>query len=284
MDRGIIGSALIVAEGGGIIADHTLLRQSVRYYSLYWDRVVIPTLSFFRMVIPEEDILIESGVIERPIVQFNGSFNDDNAAEVETLIQSIAARELINTDPTTDWVFHQHGDRLLIPPEFAELKRALRFNLINALPVPDNTTPIVDILEFKLRRADELNALHAAINEVYIQVLKSPDIALSNHEALRELDDTINNINTVSNEKWDIKTKFDVTASFNIDGTSIGLGSAGGAVVDKLSGGLTFPIGTIAGGLASMLKLKVSYGLSFKPAENCSKFTYISKAHKAKII
>jgi len=44
------------------------------------------------------------------------------------------------------------------------------------------------------------------------------------------------------------------------------------------------PVGSIVGGMASILRLKASYGSSFKPAANNSILAFLSHAHKERII
>jgi hypothetical protein len=285
MSRGVIAaSAIINIHGEGFTMERGLSPQEIRYYALYWDKVVIPGSNLIYISLPEEDVLIESGVVERPKVGFQGSFGGADLGNSFAVAQAVVAKKLMEEDAATDWVLHQIGNKLNIPKEFVEAKNSLRFDLINLLPVPDGVTPIADILEFKQRRSVELNALHNAIDTVYIEALKCPDQNLGSSIAIQELKNSIENLDAVSNEKWGRTTKFDFTTEFNLDGGKIIQGIASGAAFDFFTNAFTLPVGSIVGGIVSMFNFKASYNSSFKPAANNSKLAFLSHAHKEWII
>lgn len=286
MTRGVVANPAIININGnsnGFTMERSLSPQEIRYYALYWDKVVIPDSNLISVGIPEEDLLIESGVIERPRVGFQGSYGGADLGHSFAVAQSLVAKKLIEEDHETDWVLHQIGNQLLIPKEYTDSKNSLRFELINLLPVPDGNTPIADILEFKERRKTEFNALHQTIEQAYIEALKCPDPDLGSSIAIRELKTCIHNLEVVSNEKWEKTSKFDFATEFNLDGGKIVNGIASGAAFDFFTNAFTLPVGAIAGGLASILKLKASYSSSFKPAGNQSKLAFLSHANNENI-
>nr|WP_289710448.1 DUF6236 family protein [Aeromonas hydrophila] len=285
MTRGVIAApAIINVHGDGFTMERGLTPEEIRYYALYWDKVVIPGSNLVYVGIPEEDILIQSGVIERPSVGFQGSFNGSAIANSFAIAQSVVAQKLMEEDKATDWVLHQIGNKLSLPSQYVNSKNSLRFELINLLPVPNGVTPIADILEFKERRKTELNALHDCIELAYIEALKCPDPTFGTSKAIRELRDSISNLEIVTNEKWERTSKFDFATEFNLDGGRIVKGVATGAAFDFYTNGLTIPVGSIVGGLASMFKFKATYGLSFKPASNNAKLAFLSHASHEHII
>ncbi|GAB3370025.1 DUF6236 family protein [Spongiibacter taiwanensis] len=285
MNRGVIAApAIINIQGNGFTMERGLSLEEIRYYALYWDRVVIPGNNLVYIGLPDEDILIESGVIERPRVGFQGSFGGADLGHAFAVAQSLVAKKLIEEDKSIDWALHQIGNKLNIPQEYCEEKHSLRFELINLLPVPEGEVPIPDILEFKERRGDELEALHQAIEAAYVEALKNPDPDLGSAVSIRELRASIDNLNVVADERWEKTSKFDFSASFNLDGGKFIQSVAGGAAFDFFTNGFTMPVGTIAGGLASLFKLKASYGASFKPAANSSTLAFLSHASDEGII
>jgi hypothetical protein len=285
MNRGVVANpAIININGNGFTMERSLSSQEIRYYALYWDKIIIPDSNLISVGVPEEALLIESGVIERPRVGFQGSFGGSDLGHSFAVAQSLVAKKLIEEDKRTDWVLHQIGNQLSIPKEYTDSKNSLRFELINLLPVPDSNTPIADLLEFKERRKTELDALHQTIEQAFIEALKCPDPELGSSIAIRELQACINNLEVVSNEKWERTSKFDFATEFNLDGGKIVTGIASGAAFDFFTNAFTLPVGTIAGGLASILKLKASYNSSFKPAGNQSKLAFLSHANNEKII
>lgn len=258
--------------------------QEIRYYALYWDKVVIPGSNLVYVGLPEEEILIQSGVIERPRVGFQGSFGGADIGNSFAVAQSAIAKKLMEEEKSTDWVLHQIGNKLSIPKEYIEQKNSLRFELVNLLPVPDGATPIADILEFKERRKTEFNALHECTELAYIEALKCPDPDLGVSRAIRELKESIENLDAVSNEKWERTSKFDFATEFNLDGGKIVNGIASGAAFDFFTNAFTLPVGSIIGGVASIFKFKAGYSSSFKPAANNSKLAFLSHANNERII
>lgn len=285
MTRGVIATpAIISMHGDGFTMERGLSPQEIRYYALYWDRVVIPGSNLIYVGLPEEEILIQSGVIERPRVGFQGSFGGADIGNSFAIAQSVVAKKLMEEEKSIDWVLHQIGNKLSIPREYMEPKNSLRFELANLLPVPSGATPIADILEFKERRRTELNALHECIELAYIEALKCPDLGLGTSKAIRELKESIANLDVVSSEKWQRTSKFDFATEFNLDGGKIVSGIASGAAFDFFTNAFTLPVGSIIGGVASVFKFKASYGSSFKPATNNSKLAFLSHANNEHII
>jgi len=198
MSRGVIAApAIINIQGDGFTMERALSPQEIRYYALYWDRVVIPGNNLVYIGLPDEELLIESGVIERPRVGFQGAFRGAEVGHAFATAQSMVAEKLIEEDKSIDWVLHQIGNRLNIPNAYIEQKHSLRFELVNLLPVPSGDIPIPDILEFKERRAAELGELHQAIELAYLEALRSPDKDLGHAVAIRELKKSIENLDDI---------------------------------------------------------------------------------------
>lgn len=285
MQRGVIASpAIISIHGDGFTVERSISAEELRYYAMYWDKVVIPGSNLVYVGIPEEDVLIETGVIERPRVGFSGNWGGADIGHSFALAQAAVAKKLIEEDKATDWVIHQIGTTLSLPSEFLEKRNTLRLDLINLLPVPSGDVPIVDVLEFKQRRADELNSLHLKLEHAYLEALKSPDQDLAGKLAIRELQEAIRDLQTVTSEKWQRTSKFDFSMELNLDGSRIAHGVAAGAAFDFFSTGLTIPVGSIIGGVASVFKLKANHSSTFIPAAKLDKLAYLSHAQTERLL
>lgn len=279
MQRGVIASpAIISIHGDGFTMERSISAEEVRYYALYWDKIVIPGSNLVYVGIPEEDVLIETGVIDRPRVGFSGSWGGADLGHSFALAQSAVAKKLIEEDKATDWVIHQIGTTLSLPSEFLERRNTLRLDLINLLPVPSGDVPIVEVLEFKHRRADELISLHLKLELAYLEALKSPDQDLAAKLAIRELDEAIRDLQSVTSEKWQRTSKFDFSVELNLDGSRLSQGVAAGAAFDFFTNGFAIPVGAIIGGVASVFKLKASHSSAFIPAAKKEKLAYLSHA------
>lgn len=285
MLRGVVASpALINITFNGFTMERSISAEEIRYYALYWDRVVIPGSNLVYVGIPEEEILIETGVIERPRVGFSGTWGGADLGHSFAIAQAKVAEQLISSEGDVDWALHQMGSSLALPTTFQMQQRNLKFDLINSLPVPSGDIPIEDVLEFKERRKDELALLHKTLDDMYIELLANPVPDFATTKAVRELKASISALNQVSNERWKTTKKYDFSAQLNLDGGKIAQGIAAGSVFDFFSNPTDLPLGAIAGGVASLIKLQAKVSTTFEPAKNQSSFGYLSLAHKEKII
>ncbi|WP_157062724.1 DUF6236 family protein [Pseudomonas sp. Q12-87] len=285
MKRGIVASPNIISPiPGGFKLQRSLSQEEINFYALYWDRVVIPTNSFFHSRIHDEEALMGCGLVERPRAILSNGFNNADMPELFAKIQVEVTKELIESEREMDWVLHQVGDQLILPGVEVDSKRSLRFELMNALPVPEGNVLVADLLEFKERRADELNVLHDTLDNLYLDVLKSPDQDLSAKKAVADLKKAIENLEAVSSEKWKATSKFDFSVDFNLDGGKIANAMAAGAVFDFYTNMFAAPIGTIAAPFITMLKVKAGRATAIQASEKENKLSYLSSAHSEKII
>ena len=284
MDRGVIVVPVIIKPlRDGFIIERSISKEEMRYYLLYWDKVVIPGNNLVYIGVPEEKELISCEAISRPMVPFQGSFRGDQVAGAFLTCQSIVAEKLVR-DKTVDWAIHQIGDSLALPTDFATQQDIIRVALANAMPVPDGEVPIHEILEFKHRRKDELIEMHNSIDELYFEVLNSPDEGLATKKVLSRFKSSIQNLDKASHEKFKKTRKYDLSAELNINGKDIIRGASAGALFDFFSNGFTIPIATILGAVVAMIKITAKVSSAFQPAKANTKLAYISNASKENII
>jgi hypothetical protein len=286
--RGVIASASVITTSGDTAHfGNPLTAEQVRYYTLYWDRIIIPANNLIYQVIPDEEILIETGVIERPTITLGLRESYYGSAQIGQACleaQAQAARRLIQNDRNTDWVLHQFGNDLIVPVSEQEERNSLRFELISQLPVPKKDVPIVEIFEFKARRRDELDNLHAHLDQLYLDILQSSDKEFATSKAKLALEKSVQDLNTVASERWNVTTKYDFSAQINLDGSRMLNGAATGMILDLFSGGITLPMSTIVCGAASVLKISAGVSKSFSAASNSHKLAYLSLASKEQIL
>lgn len=285
MTRGVIASpAIINIISGGFHMERAISPQEVRYYALYWDKIVIPDSNLIHIEIPEEEVLVQTGVIERPGVRFEGRWGGSDMGYSFALAQAEVAKKLIAHDNTTDWVVHQIGSSLILPNEFMEARNTIRCELVNVLPVPPGDAPIADVLDFKQRRSDELNNLHVHLECAYLEALKSPDPELSKKSAIRELSRSIADLERVSSEKWQRTSKFDCSFELNLNSVNLSKAIAASAVLDFFSNVFSVPISPALAGVASLFNIKACYNSTFTPAAKQDKLAYLSHARHEKLL
>jgi hypothetical protein len=280
MEKGIIAApARVSGSGPSFRSEKGLSSQELRYLLLYWDKVVIPTTNIVHLALPDEDEMISTGIISRPRIVFSGLFNGETIAAAQVLAQTKVAKQLIEQDHTTDWVIHQIGNEVILPPNEVIRQQAIKIELVNTLPVPDESVPIPDILEFKRRRSDELKQLHEALDNLYLEILASPDPALKTKAAVSNLTTAISDMQKSAFERWKMSKKFDISAEINLNLKDIITRAATGAVFDFYSNLFAIPIGTVVGIATSLIKIKARVSLIFEPSKEKRVFSYISHAH-----
>ena len=283
MERGVIANSQIVrAIDGGIAVDRGISAEEVRYYVMYWDRVVLPTNNIIHFSLDHEAELIECGVVERPSGVFWG--DSSKLAEFYLDLQAKIVDERMAKESDVDWVIHQIGDSLILPKSVCHERRSLKFELVNSLPVPSEDVSVADLLDFKLRRKDELNALHNAVDDFYLDILKSPDQELSKKKALGDLKKAISDVGAVTHEKWQRTSSYDLSVSFNLDGADIAKAAAYGVVFDTFQNLFVGNFGAIVAPLFSLVKIKAGYTASIKSCAKNDKLSYLGSAYKEGVL
>lgn len=288
MKRGIITNVgtLKRTSKDTVIFSHQLKDEDINYYSLYWDKIVIPFNNIFRVGINHQEDLLKAGVLITPEVRFPSWSSNSGDASFDPFIvsQSIVANEYLTNDKSVDWTIHQLGDQIVIGNEQKREYNSIKVELANCLPVPNDEVNLNEIFEFKEKRKDELLSLHESIDEVYFEILSSVDRDLQTKKSIIILNQNIKNLQSVSKEKFKSLTKYNFTAELNISGKNISTGIAAGALIDFYSNGFTIPIATILSGAASILNIKANRATSIEKAQNRMKLSYLAKASKKDII
>ncbi|WP_201510400.1 DUF6236 family protein [Psychrobacter alimentarius] len=280
MNRGIIATPGVVNRlPKGFQMKGNLSLDEMRYYALYWDKVVIPTNNLVHIGVPQEDAFISAGVIERPRVAFNGSYEGDQVTNAMLSCQSIVAKELVK-DKKTDWVVQQFNDELIILDGYIEERNTLRIDLASCLPVPTGEVDIQDILNFKALRKNEFIALHEYLDEVYEQALLSPDPTLASKKAISNLTKSIEDLDKVTQEGFKEYMRHNLSTVFNLYKEKIVEGMIMDITMAALIGSPIIPAVTLGGIMSATMKVSVNSTQTFRPADENLKLAYLSKAQK----
>jgi len=187
---------------------HTLLRKSL----LYWDEIVWPIAEFTnpddgedelqRMlggeaaITPDLRFLESAGILE--VEKLNMMVGPGNLSP--EFIAQTEGTMFLNRDHWEPgiWALADTTDEFVCPDSEVPVTRAALFRLVDVLPAPRDDVPFQEILEFKLKYADELINLRARLDSLYFQISSSPDAAYQESVALRELDQAIVALNTAA--------------------------------------------------------------------------------------
>lgn len=288
MKRGIIATPnkLKRIDEKSVTFSSNLTIQDLNYQILYWDKLVFPTNNMIHLGIPNEDLLIRENILTRPRVIFpSWSTNiEDGSFDLFIRSQSVVANELIKNDKNFDWTLHQIGDEIIIGAENKTEFNSIKVQLLQALPVPNEKTPIEDILRFKEQRADEFAALHKTLDNLYLEILKSPDKSLQTKISVQELTEAIRNLNSVSSEKFALTSKYNLTTELNVNVKNMLTGIASGAAFGFYANLQILPLTSILGGLMSLINIKLNKTTSVEEAKNKLKLNYLSDAKKQNIV
>lgn len=296
MERGVIALPFSIKFNmTGLTYSSRLTPEMIRYYLLYWDRMIVPDNNMLSFGIPDQEDLIASGKVMRPMLRLGrGQYHSEDIANAILQDQAELAK-MFNKDPNVDWLVHQSDcNQFYLPPELSEQNDHIRFGLTNVLPVPDSSVNINEILEFKDYRSDELGDLHNCINEMYKEVLAAPDQTLEGKQAIARLQNSINNLDQVSKERFRIFNKFDIDVQYKLSGKDLvqttGFANLGSAALPALGvdmfTGYSFTMATAVGALAGFMsgfEVSISKSQALKEPTN-NPLMYLSKASELGII
>lgn len=260
MTRGVVATPMAwlqVNSDSEFNAQPGMTELEVNYFALYWDRIIIPDNNFISVPIPKQNDLIQSGLVERPLIAFQGLVGSGEVAKLLVLAQYRILQSLRNDNKSTDWFYHQIGEEFVLPKSEQVIKDTVRMELANALPVPPPNTNIAEILEFKLRRADELNELHDYIDSLYRGIINSGDIHFEKTKSYADLINAIKNLNRVHDESWQSPFKFTLQTSFEADLNSLLQGAFTMMAASSLTDAMTGAAFGIGQGLLSSISLKL---------------------------
>ena len=262
MDRGIITPAMeIISNGPSLSMNGGIPPEKLRYYALYWDKIVITDSNIFGSGISGElQTLADVGIVNKETarIAMNGTFNGSDLANLHFQGLAQVAASLTNKNPG-QWAIHQSGDQLIVPDNMSSDLVTADIQLARCLPVPKPDFPLDKLLEFKLKRSDELLALRASLDELYLEISKSADIPRSKIAQIQRLESAIRDLDKVAEQSWGERLLASRKVSLDINYGSVMTGAVSGGVV-----GATFanPLaGVIVGAthaLVSSLKFEVS--------------------------
>ena len=139
--------------------------------------------------------------------------------------------------------------------------RELLVRLYNCIAIPDVTAPLAEVLKFREKRRDELLSLRNHVEELYLNVISSPDRNLSETITISKLEKSLaDHLKAISEERFPIRLSgMDISAE-----TELSLLAPAVAAAAAFQFGLVASILAGAAGLAGQFlpgaKLKLSYG------------------------
>lgn len=151
----------------------------------------------------------------------------------------------------------------------------VELELYDMLPVPDQNTPLAEILEFKARRNDELIAFRCYLDEINEEIISSKDIPRAKNTRLARLEMSLKDIDKTINESGIKRVTTNLKHVIHSDFSGIigaGLGAAGIASLIQMS--------PLIAGVAGV-GLVVGVKSIIMPSSQCpTDFNYIKSVRK----
>lgn len=197
-------------EINGLSFKENLRASDIIKYLVYWDKIDYPVNSqcFIGLADPDLIMLEEQGILTRTMYPFGS-----NGINPDLFLKSqLWALEQHIKSSKGQWTLAQdifETDDLYFPLINEDNKKQIiEFNLINSLPVPIDSTPIYEILDFKYRRRDELIRLREHLDTIYNSIIQSEEIQKTYHKKIQEIQKDLYDLNRLFNENK-IRTRLD---------------------------------------------------------------------------
>jgi hypothetical protein len=205
----------------------------------YWDMFDLPDNPIMGIgLTPSLEFLKSEGIVRKTNARPNFS---GGMAEIWVRAQLEAFRLNEKQEPGA-WTLAQQGESFWLPDDERIRTRVIEATLYKALPVPGADVAIQDILEFKIRRADELLALRTELDSLYLSLVSEADIPRATSAALARLTKALLDVDKISTETW--ATKLRSTLKVDISLTNVTSGAMLGATAAAT---FAFPVAIGAG-------------------------------------
>ncbi|HBQ0152480.1 TPA: hypothetical protein MDT80_005347 [Klebsiella pneumoniae] len=289
MKRGIVSLPLeFITWGDGrtISTGSSLSILDMNFFALYSDELIIPESNLISYELAGQKDFIESGFLKRPLIPIiDGEYSGADVALTYSKAQTQFLDYKRRTEPSEDWRLNIIGNSFQLCESGSEIKNLVRLELTNALPVPDSTVNIHDILAFKSKRRDEFEAFNSYLDELYIEVASSGDFHLSRAKAFSKLYEALNDLEKLNSEGWRSPIKFDTSALFEANNGDLMSGASAlysiwEANQGNLAGAITAGVTAVIGQGFARLKPSLQ-SVRRKPNDNIA---YLSYAHKESIL
>lgn len=265
-DRGVILPQFVSTDQDEITSNLAVSASLLRHALFYFDKIDMPQSLIRRAPTADDEFLMSCGVLQRSQIENSGGTISQIVSQ--TLEQTFINNENIHPG---QWMI---GQEKLNETSTGNVQgRALIVEFVNAIPFPKKEAPLLDILEFKEKRRDNLLQLRRHLEELYASTEVQLDKSLRIKTACDRVHQDLQDISRLMNEKSLLQTTRNL--SMKIDISSLWK--------QALVGGTSFEymcempgLGAILGMLSSTIKFDCS--ISLRPRiipENLRPYAYV---------
>jgi hypothetical protein len=267
--RGLVVSPSIEISGGAIhIKSADLDPQEVRSNLLFWDKLDFPDQNMIHFGLSKDsEFLLKSGILQRTHVTLTGTW--DGAAALRSA--HLAAFAFLDKSEPGLWSLATGAHSMSFHDGDLDVGRGALVRLYNAIPIPDKSVPLADILEFRSKRKDEMTAFRIHLEAVYQRVINAGDGPLAWNTEIDALQRSISDHIKVSYESKLRLCLADISAELNL--VTIGM-----TMLSARAVGLPL-VPSIATGLAAGISLNIGSALKRRKAV-ATPFRYVTSYHQ----
>lgn len=246
---------------------------------LFWDKIIIPCNTNIFSInldhIPEIVALRAENILEEPKIQVS---NADGA--LTSILYDMYMWYIMQMMESNDanYTTYELEKMLISNHGKISVSGGELLTFTNAFPEPDISTEINELLEFRLKRKDQLKLLMMHLNSLELRVLKSEDKHTELKVAINEIDIACADVIRLYKEKG---IKFNISnAKFNFSMKEI-IEVSGAAYAGSIIAGLPQTaaiLASLGAGISSVVEIKDA--ISFKKIEKNNPFNYVGEISK----
>ncbi len=252
-------------------------REQVVSSLLFWDQIVYASNSVIGFGSDEIDALKELGVAQEVSALVSGTPRD-----AVLLSERFVFDKLWDSSPGR-WSISQEADTGIIDAENRVKNSGATMTLYGAIPIPPHEVAYEDVLEFRLRRRDELLALRFHIDELATKISNSIQSESDLASAVDQLDHAVSAQIKVTHEGFDLFRFVKFSPSFSLSDAAkevIAKGIPASIAAFAATGSLPAAAAAAAiPGLKSGISLDLGLD-GFKKAKAGLPFSYVVNAHR----
>ncbi|HBM7347595.1 DUF6236 family protein [Klebsiella oxytoca] len=273
MNHGLILTRKMTLKNKGIYIEGGFDPIAVRMAMLYLDKICVPQSRMYGVGLNDELKTLKK---ENLLFEYTAEYFPVGMVDGQTMLIKAYSEcfQKLNEEENENWIVHKSLNAKLERKKITD-DNGETFSLINALPIPTAEFPIGDLLEFKLKRRDELKSLLLEIETTRLDIITSEN---KEAELLKGIIKIEKNLLALNKLMQETKKGF-YLSTFTIDFSSKDLlnvfGEVYGAAKDMGMNDLSAFLSSIGASAASMVNVKAGY--RFKQGKPNSPYLYAAE-------
>jgi len=294
--RGVLLSVPISVEESKISTlDSSIEPSELRRAVLFWDRLVWPDSRIISFASnSDEETLEKEGILTRPrpvcldvpqhmnaLIRSSGGSTISLSDESANLFSNEHVQTYIDLEQKEkgQWMLSEGESSFMLKTQNFVAGRGQAITLARAIPLPSSNMPIPELLEFKLKRRDEIVALTHELDRFYTQIANANDSEFELARLLRVVDKHCADMISVSREAKQPFRLGSLSCSLSFDSVESAVKRA--AACDAFTRATTgLPIvGGLLGAASSFVSFSPDFGMR-KSVQSSSPYRVVTQMHQ----